>query len=75
MTREALKAVKKKHRAWNKYRQTNEHVHFQIFCRQRNIATRECRQARNNFETKIAEDTNQKAFYKYVNSRKKSKLE
>jgi hypothetical protein len=71
MTREALKAVKKKHRAWNKYRQTNEHVHFQYFCRQRNIATRECRKARNNFETKIAEDTNPKAFYKYVNSRKK----
>jgi endonuclease/exonuclease/phosphatase family metal-dependent hydrolase len=70
MTREALKAVKKKHRAWNKYRQTNEHVHFQYFCRQRNIATPECRKARNNFETKIAEDTNQKAFYKCEFSQK-----
>ncbi|MEW8547780.1 MAG: endonuclease/exonuclease/phosphatase family protein, partial [Candidatus Thiodiazotropha sp.] len=49
MTRQALKAVKRKHKSWNKYQRTKEHVHFQYFCRDRNIATRECRKARREF--------------------------
>ena len=34
-------------------------------------ATRECRKARKEFEDKLADEKNPKAFYKYVNSRRK----
>ena len=74
MTRQALKAVKRKHKSWNKYQQTKEHIHFQYFCRDRNIATRECRKARSEFEQKLSEEGNPKAFYKYANSRRKVKV-
>ena len=36
-----------------------------------NAATRECRKARNDFENKLSEDNNPKAFYKYVYTRRK----
>ena len=71
MNRVAIKAVKKKHRSWKKYIETREHIHFQYYCRDRNTATRECRKARQEFENRISEDNNPKAFYKYVHSRRK----
>lgn len=71
MTKEAIKSVKMKHRAWSKYMRTRDHIHYIYFCRARNSATRECRKARKQFENKIAEEQNPKVFYKYVNSRRK----
>ena len=71
MNRTAIKAVRKKHRSWRKYLQSREHIHYQYYCRDRNTATRECRRARQEFENRISEDNNPKAFYKYVNSRRK----
>ena len=41
MNRQAIKAVKKKHKSWKKYRQSGEHIHYQYYCRERNNATRE----------------------------------
>ena len=71
MNRIAVKAVRKKHRSWKKYLETREHIHFQYYCRDRNAVKRECRRARQEFENKIPENNNPKAFYKYVNSRRK----
>ena len=50
-----------------------QHVYFQYFCRDRNAETRECRKARQEFERKISEEDNPKAFFKYVNSQRKVK--
>ena len=54
-----------------KYLETRDHIHFQYYCRDRNNATRKCWKARQEFENGISEDNNPKAFYKYVNSRRK----
>jgi len=50
---------------------TREHIHFQYYCRDRNAATRECRKAQNDFECKLSEENNPKAFFKYANSKRK----
>jgi len=71
MTKKALKAIRKKHRSWQKYMKTREHIHFQYYCRDRNAATRECRTAQSDFEHKISEENNPKAFFKYANSKRK----
>ena len=68
---QALKAIRKKHKLWNKYQKSRDNKHFQGFCKARNKATSECRKARMHFEDKIAEEENPKSFYMYVNSRRK----
>lgn len=73
MNREALAAVKKKHRSWTKYMKTKQHIHLQYYYRDRNAATLACRNARSNFERKISEEDNPKSFYKYANSKRVNK--
>ena len=54
-----------------KHLETRDHIRFQYYCRDRNNDTRECRKARPEFENGISEDNNPKAFYKYVDFRRK----
>ena len=75
MNRNAVKSVKKKHRSWAKYRRSGEYIDCLYYCRDRNAATRNCRNARREFEKKLGQrKVVQKSFYRYVNSMRKVKV-
>ena len=69
MTYKALRAVKKKHKVFAKYR-NRKHPVYQKATK---IAKHEIKAARLNFETKLASNikTDRKSFYAYVNSRRR----
>ena len=75
LTRKALKAVRRKQRAWRKYqkRKTAENKRHYEKCQ--TDAKRETRIAKRDFERKIAENikTDPKSFYSYVRSKQKVK--
>ena len=72
MTHKAMKKVRKKHRAYAKYKQT-DHPAYVAAARE---ANREVRDARHNFESKMAAKVkdDKKTFFAYVRSKSKSKV-
>lgn len=74
MNHHALLKVKKKHHAWIRYLNTKDGQDYQRYVSARNIATHTIRKTRREFETKLAQEirTNNKGFWTYVNSRRKT---
>ncbi len=71
MNGDALKKVKKKYHAWKRYTSTKQYCDFESYKRQRNLASKAVRQAKRDFERKLAADIkkNPKCFWKYVRSK------
>ena len=75
MSTTAIAKVKKKHTAWKRYLATKDGQAYQLYARARNQAKWECQKARKAYEKDIAKQSKQnpKSFWKYVNSKLKSK--
>jgi endonuclease/exonuclease/phosphatase family metal-dependent hydrolase len=75
MNEKALSKVKKKHSAWKRYLETRDGESYREYCKARNQARKATRQATREFEQKLVQEikTNPKAFYKYVQSKTKSR--
>ena len=81
MNKEALEAVHRKRKAWNKYLQSKSKQHHDVdlhwreYIRIRNITTSVIRTTKANFENKLAEEVklNSKSFWNYVKKQTKSK--
>ncbi|XP_071482066.1 uncharacterized protein [Diadema antillarum] len=81
MNNEALEAVRRKRKAWNKYRDSKRkqhpdvNLHWKEYVRIRNITTSVIRKAKADFENKLAEEIKQnaKSFWNYVKKQTKPK--
>ena len=75
MNDRALTKVKKKQAAWKRYLETRDGKSYQEYCRSRNQARKATRIAVREFEKNITKEakSNPKAFYKYVQSKTKSR--
>ena len=75
MNSTALRKVKKKHSTWIRYLNTKAGQDHEDYIRARNEAAHACRKARRDFESRLAREikNNNKAFWTYVNSRRKVK--
>ena len=75
LEKDAVKIIKKKHRAWQRYIETKDENKRLIYVRLRNQAKNEARKARKKVEQTVASSvkTNPKAFWAYVNARSKIK--
>jgi Skp family chaperone for outer membrane proteins len=75
MNEKALAKVKKKHAAWRRYLQTRDGEEYAEYCKARNQARNATRRAVSDFEKQIAQEAkkNPKAFYRYVQSKTKSR--
>ena len=75
MTNGAMKLERKKAALWSIYAQTRDHVDYARFCLCRNQLRKLTRTLRMQFEKKISKElkNNPKGFWKYTNSRLKSK--
>lgn len=75
MNTKALTKVKNKNDSYKRYIQTREGEDYLKYAQARNQAKWECRKAKRDFEKKLAKESksNPKAFYKYVNSKLKTK--
>jgi hypothetical protein len=71
----ALKKVRLKRKAYQRYLQTREGTDYLEYCKARNQVKRSCRRAIREFEKKIAAEAknNPKAFYAYARSKLKTK--
>ena len=69
------KAIKYKHRLYNRYLHTMSSQDFQIYAKQRNLVKSQIRSAQRNYEEQLINkfSTNPKAFYSYVKSKQKIK--
>ncbi len=75
MNTNAIAKVKKKHAAWKRYLATKDGQAYQLYARARNQAKWECQKARKAYEKDVAKQSKQnpKTFWKYVNSKLKSR--
>lgn len=75
LTRYAQNAQNKKHKLWKRYRSTKNQEDYMTYKAAQNIATRELRLARKNFEKKLADNikTDPKSFYSYTRSKMRTK--
>ena len=75
MTREALRIKKKKCKLWKQYKLSGTTTDYSLYCKARNELRSLTRSLRKLYEEKITCNikTNQKVFWKYVNSRLKSR--
>ena len=75
MNKPTLKSIKKKHHAWIRFMNTKDRKDYNTYTLARNRAGHAVREARKNFETKIAAEcrTNNKGLWRYINSRLKNK--
>ena len=75
MTREAFRIKKKKCKLWKQYKLSGTKTDYSLYSKARNELRSLTRSLRKSYEEKIASNikTNQKVFWKYVNSRLKSK--
>ncbi len=73
MNKAALKKAKKKYHAWIRYLNTKAGQDYLNYIAARNLSAQESRKARREFEKKLAAEskTNNKAFWRYVNSKRK----
>ena len=74
MTKSAVLALKRKNRAWQKYKSQKSQWAATKYRRERNICTTQIRLAKLNFEKRIAEEAklNPKSFWNYTRSRLKN---
>ena len=70
---EVTKSIKKKHKLFKRYLESRNSIHYKEYVEMRNLASKQIKKAKKSHETKIAQDskTNPKAFWKYINSKKK----
>ena len=75
LTENMLKAIRKKHRMWQRYLETKDGQKYQEYCRARNKIRALTRGARSIYEKKIANDCkkNPKMFWNYVKNNLNSK--
>ena len=75
MTKVAYKAINRKYKLWKRYRESGLHSDYVVYKQSLNIATREVRKAKRNFEEKLASNikTDVKSFYAYTRSKLKVK--
>ena len=75
LNRDAITAVQDKKRAWKTYTFCKTQQNYQKYAGKRNKATRACRDAKINFERKLANNikTDSKSFWSYVRSQSKTK--
>ena len=75
MTREALHLKNRKCKLWNKYQCSKSTADYQLYCQSRNKLRNLTRSLRRNYEAKLASNRNKnsKQFWKYVNSRLKTR--
>ena len=68
MTKDTDQAIKDKHRAYNKYRKNKTEINLESYKKAKNHATQTARNARVNFETRIANNVkdNPKEFWAYI---------
>ena len=68
--KKTMKSMKKKYHCWKRYQETKRYGLYLSYCKQRNKTAKIIRQAKRDFELKIAKEAkcNPKAFYKYCNS-------
>ena len=71
----AIRKIKKKHRAWNRYMESKESQHYRTYCRLRSQVKQISKQARMSQEKEIANDskTNPKKFWQFVNKQTKTR--
>ena len=75
MTNKALRLKNKKCKLWNKYKLNNTQQDYDLYCVARNELRNLTRSLCQSYENKIASNrkTNVKQFWKYVNSRLKTR--
>ncbi|WAR21988.1 YWV1-like protein [Mya arenaria] len=68
-------ATIKKNKAWKKYKYSRSTTNYNKYAEARNECSREVKSAKRNYEQKIASEvkTNAKSFWRYVNSKRKTK--
>ena len=68
-------AVTRKHKAWNRYQKNKNETTRSSYNEARNVATKTVKDAKKNFERKIANEvkSNPKSFWNYVKSKTKAK--
>lgn len=75
MDMKSMRSARKKHSTWIRYLNTKSGHDYEEFRKARNKANHAVRRARRRFERSIAKECkmNNKAFWKYVNSRRKTR--
>lgn len=75
MTHAALRLKNMKCKLWNKYQRTKSPSDYQLYCQSRNKLRNLTRLLRRKYETKLASNktSNIKQFWKYINSRLKTR--
>ncbi|KAL8594920.1 hypothetical protein ACOMHN_038483 [Nucella lapillus] len=71
MDRKTLESVRKKHRLFRRWQQTQEIGDYTAYLKARNKTSRECRKAKRNLEATVAAEAknNPKVFWSYVKSK------
>ena len=72
--KDTVRAIKKKHRAWQRYMETRSGQKYIEYVRQRNKVSKLTKKAQRDYEKAIAQDVknNPKKFWKYVKTKTKS---
>ena len=75
LDKNAVKKIKKKHRAWKRYMESRESKHYQIYCRLRSQVCQMTRKARIQQEKTIDTESksNPKKFWQFVKSQTKTR--
>ena len=71
LTEDDLRAIKKKHRCWNRYMESKSQERYREYTRARNKVTKIIRKAQKNLEGQVCDnmERNPKLFWKYVQSK------
>ena len=71
MTGKVLNMIREKEKAWIRYRQKRTMTRYANYCRKRNDATREVKEAKYSYEKSLSAEvkTNLRAFYAYARSK------
>jgi hypothetical protein len=69
-----IRAIKKKHKAWQRYMETRSGEKYREYTKKRNKVTKLTRQSQRDFEKELAKEVknNPKKFWKYVKSKTKT---
>ena len=75
MSKESVRCIKRKHRMWERYMEDRSREKYREYCKARNKVKRVTRMERKKKEREVAKSSkaNSKNFWKYVNSKRKSK--
>ena len=75
LNRATNEAIKNKHKTWNRYKKNPNHENWEIYSTNRNQATAKIKEAKLNYENKLAAEVKDKPknFWAYVKSKTSSK--